>query len=139
MALHIEQFAQANLDDKSQGYLISLWIVFSRRLEKGKLSDKIKDELSKLGRDILKINIPRRKEKYAKLLNNRQVSTSANPIELKSLGAMRVKNFRGFGALPSDDKGTYIKFSSGKTYFMHQMVAERLLSVRQSSTSLQGR
>ncbi|WP_420231904.1 hypothetical protein ACN079_22490 [Pseudomonas sp. ABY48] len=117
MALHIEQFAQANLEEKSQGYLISLWIVFSRRLEKGKLSDKIKDELSKLGRDILKINIPRRKEKYAKLLNSRQVSTLADPIELKSLGAMRVKNFRGFGALPGDDKGTYVKFSSGKNIF----------------------
>jgi len=49
MALHIEQFAEANLDDKSQGYLISLWIVFSRKLEKGKLSHKIKDELSKRG------------------------------------------------------------------------------------------
>ncbi|RZJ67129.1 MAG: hypothetical protein EOO47_25135, partial [Flavobacterium sp.] len=30
---------------------------------------------------------------------------------------MRVKNFRGFGSLPSDDKGTYIKFSSGKNIF----------------------
>jgi len=117
MALHIEQFAQANLEGKSQGYLLSLWIVFSRRLEKGKLSDKIKDELSKRGIDILKINIPRRKEKYSNFLKSRQVSMLANLVELKPLGAMRVKNFRGFGALSGDDKGTYIKFSSGKNIF----------------------
>lgn len=117
MTLHIEQFAQANLEDKSQGYLISLWIVYSRRLEKGKLSDKIKDELSRLGIDILKINVSRRKERYSRFLDNHQISASVNPIELKPLGAMRVKNFRGFGALPNDDKGTYIKFSSGKNIF----------------------
>lgn len=81
------------------------------------LSDKINDQLSKQGRDILKINITSRKEKYAKLLNSRQALTVASPIESKSLSAMRGKNFRRFGSLPSDDKGTYIKLSSGKNIF----------------------
>lgn len=117
MAQHIEQFARTNLEGKSEGYLLSLWIIFSRRLEKGRLSDKIKDELSRRGLDILKIDIERRTKKYSAFLQNRQPSPFTNPVELKSLSAMRVKNFRGFGAMPGDDKGTYIKFSSGKNIF----------------------
>jgi DNA sulfur modification protein DndD len=117
MSQHLENFAKEHISGRSEGYLLALWIIYTKRLERGRLSEKIKETLAVKRLDILKFNIARRARKYLTLAATAGKFQLVSQQELKSLGAMRVSNFRGFGSFGPNDKGTYVKFSPGKNIF----------------------
>jgi DNA sulfur modification protein DndD len=117
MSQHLENFAKQHIGNKSIGYLLALWIIHTKRLERGRLSEKIKESLVTYGLDILKINIQRRSRKYSAFIKKAGDLNFPSQNSLKSLGAMRIRNFRGFGSFGVDDKGTYVKFAPGKNIF----------------------
>ncbi|MBX8520466.1 AAA family ATPase [Pseudomonas cichorii] len=117
MSQHLENFAKEHISGRSEGYLLALWIIYTKRLERGRLSEKIKEVLANKRLDILKLNISKRARKYLAFAEGAGEFQFVPQQGLKSLGAMRVSNFRGFGSFGSHDKGTYIKFSPGKNIF----------------------
>lgn len=117
MSQHLENFAREHISGRSDGYLLAMWIIYTKRLERGRLSEKIKETLAIKRLDILKLNIAKRARKYLAFATNAGEFQFVSQHALKSLGAMRVSNFRGFGSFGANDKGTYIKFSPGKNIF----------------------
>jgi DNA sulfur modification protein DndD len=117
MSHHLEVFARQNIVGKPRGYLIALGIVCSQVHKKGRLSDKIKDVLASKGTDILKINVKRRSAKYHSFLQSRAINTVSVDRFERSLQALRVKDFRGFGSFSTDDRGLYVEFNPGKNIF----------------------
>lgn len=117
MSQHLENFAREHISGRSDGYLLAMWIIYTKRLERGRLSEKIKETLAIKRLDILKLNIAKRARKYLAFATDAGEFQFVSQHALKSLGAMRVSNFRGFGSFGANDKGTYIKFSPGKNIF----------------------
>lgn len=114
MSLHLQRFAKKNIDGKSRGYLIALTIACQEVGKKGKLSEKIRDRVNELGPAILDFNIQRRQRHYARFLNRGVIDGPITPTFAKTIDALRVKGFRGFGAYPGDDRGTLIEFNPRK-------------------------
>lgn len=117
MTDHLIKFAKAHTNNKSQGYLLLLWLVYRSQEESGKLSDRVKAEILSQGINLLRINIPNRLRKYKKILDSNVISEETKDSQLKKIKTLNAKNFRGFGALDGDDKGTTLFFGPRKNIF----------------------
>ncbi len=117
MTDHLIRFAKAHTNNKPLGYLLLLWLVYRSQDESGKLSDRVKAEILSQGINLLKINIPNRLRKYKTLLESSELLEDATDSQLKRIKSLTAKNFRGFGSLDGDDKGTTIFFGPRKNIF----------------------
>lgn len=117
MAQHLEIFASQYMSGKPRGYLIALAIACKNVFEKGRLSDKIKETVGLKGAGILRINTESRARRYKDFLNRRTDEIVGHAVFMEKIKALRVKDFRGFGSLGADDKGSLIEFNPGKNIF----------------------
>jgi DNA sulfur modification protein DndD len=114
VSLHLQRFAKQNIDGKSRGYLIALAIACQEVGNKGRLSEKIRDRVNELGPAILDLDIQRRRRHYIRFLNRDAIDGPTIPALAKTIDALRVKGFRGFGTYPGDDCGSLIEFNPRK-------------------------
>lgn len=117
MSKHLQRFAHAYIAGKPASYLLALGFICRGVLDKGRLSEKIRDEIVRLGPGILKINVERRTLRYQNFLQKRlELADDAKAFE-RTVKALRLKDFRGFGSLSEEDKGLLVNFNSQKNIF----------------------
>ncbi len=117
MSQYLLSFARENLVGKSDAYLALLWCMFKANQEKGRYSDHIKSHLTTAAGQLLGMNYQRMAARFKRVLDARPELNWVAPSGLSPLAYLQVKNFRGFGELGSDDRGTYLRFSKSKNIF----------------------
>tara|TARA_R100000306_G_scaffold44395_1_gene42467 strand:+ start:888 stop:3710 length:2823 start_codon:yes stop_codon:yes gene_type:complete len=117
MSQYLLSFARGHLDGKSDAYLALLWCLYKANQSKGRYSDHIKDHLTKAAGELLGKDYQRIASRFKKVLDAKPELDWVAPSGLSPLSYMQVKNFRGFGELASDDKGSYLRFSKTKNIF----------------------
>lgn len=117
MSQYLLSFARENLVGKSDAYLALLWCMFKANQEKGRYSDHIKLHLTTAADQLLGMNYQRMAARFKRVLDARPELNWVAPSGLRPLAYLQVKNFRGFGELGSDDRGTYLRFSKSKNIF----------------------
>lgn len=122
---YLLNFAKHNLEGKSEAYLILLWCLYKGYNKTGRYSDQIKSYLSRnsdkifdgSSKGLFSERIARNAARFKKVLDGRAELDWVAPSGLSALAEMNVKNFRGFGELSADDRGTFIRFGKVKNIF----------------------
>lgn len=117
MSQHLLSFAKESLIGKSDAYLALLWCMYKGRQNKGRYSDHIKLYVTSANKELLGTDYQRIAERFKKILDARPELDWVAPSGLRPLATLQVKNFRGFGGLGTDDKGTLLQFSKIKNIF----------------------
>lgn len=117
MSQYLLSFARDNLDGKSDAYLALLWCIYKAKQSKGRYSDHIKSYLATAADQLLETNYQRIAARFKKLLDAKPELDWVAPSGLNPLDYLQIKNFRGFGELGPDDKGTLLQFSKIKNIF----------------------
>ncbi len=117
MSQYLLSFAKANLTGKSDAYLALLWCMYKANQSNGRYSDHIKSHLSTAADQLLGTNYQRIAVRFKRVLDSRPELDWVAPSGLSTLDYLQVKNFRGFGELGSEDKGTMLRFSKIKNIF----------------------
>jgi len=117
MSQYLMSFARNHLAGKSDAYLALLWCMYKSTQNKGRYSDHIKLHLTSAADQLLGMNYQRIAKHFKKILDAKPELNWVAPSGLSPLAYLQVKNFRGFGDLDSDDKGTLLKFSKIKNIF----------------------
>lgn len=117
MSTHLQQFASEHIAGKPSGYLLALAFVCRGVTDRGRLSEKIRVEVERLGVKLLTIDPNKRGRHYQRFLSKRlQVAEVQTGFD-HTIKALRVKDFRGFGSLSAEDHGTLISFNPSKNIF----------------------
>ncbi|MDT4815623.1 DNA replication and repair protein RecF [compost metagenome] len=117
MSQYLLSFARSHLDDKTDGYLALLWCMYKANQERGRYSEHIKAYLTSAADQILKMDFQRIGARFKKVLDAKPELDWVAPSGLSPLAYLQVKNFRGFGELSAEDKGTHLRFSKIKNIF----------------------
>lgn len=117
MSQYLLSFARENLAGKSNAYLALLWCMYKANQGKGRYSDHIKSHLTTSADQLLGTDYQRIAARFKRILDARPELDWVAPSGLSPLAYLQVKNFRGFGELGSDDKGTLLQFSKTKNIF----------------------
>lgn len=117
MSQYLLSFAKDHLDHKSDAYLALLWCLYKANQDKGRYSEHIKTYLDKSADDLLDKNYQLIASRFKRVLDTKSELDWVAPSGLKPLAFLQVKNFRGFGELSSDDKGSFLRFSKVKNIF----------------------
>ncbi|MGM3423804.1 AAA family ATPase [Pseudomonas sp. MS15a(2019)] len=117
MLIHLQDFAKRAIKGESDAYLFSLWIAYKNLKRPGRLSDRIKEKLSDRKEKILDIDIKKHRINYFNILNKLKPTQIVEASKPPRLGRLRARNFRGFGCLSDEDKGTQIIFNEFNNIF----------------------
>lgn len=117
MSQYLLSFARDNLDSKPNAYLALFWCLYKANKSKGRYSEHIKSYLTTAADDLIEKDYQRIALRFKKVLDSKPELDWVAPSGLSPLASLQVKNFRGFGELASDDKGSYLKFSKTKNIF----------------------
>lgn len=117
MSQYLLSFAKDNLVGKPDAYIALLWCMYKANQDKGRYSEHIKSYLTSCSDKLLDIDYQRLATRFKRVLDARPELDWIEPSGLSKLAVLQVKNFRGFGELSSDDKGTYLSFSKMKNIF----------------------
>lgn len=117
MSQYLLSFARSHLVGKTDGYLALLWCMYKANQERGRYSEHIKAYLSSSADQMLKMDFQRIGARFKKVLDAKPELDWVAPSGLSPLAYLQVKNFRGFGELSVEDKGTYLRFSKIKNIF----------------------
>lgn len=117
MLIHLQEFAKRAIKGESDAYLFSLWIAYKSLKRPGRLSDRIKEKLSDRKEKILDIDIKKHRINYFNILNKLKPAQIIETSTPPRLGRLRARNFRGFGCLNDEDKGTQIIFNEFNNIF----------------------
>ncbi|OIJ14889.1 hypothetical protein BKP35_05495 [Anaerobacillus arseniciselenatis] len=116
MKYYFKQFIKENYSSKSDGYLFILWAVIKNIGKENRLHQSIKKELEKL--DIDNFNFDKKKEISSRIVNRMKASPEkASGKDYSGLKSIQIKNFKGFGELSEQDRGTYIALNANKNIF----------------------
>ena len=117
MSQYLLSFARSHLDGKSDGYLALLWCIAKASQSRGRYSDHIKSYLDSNADQLLSTNFQRISKLFRRGLDSRPELDWVAPSGLSPLLSLQVKNFRGFGELSADDKGSFLRFGKMKNIF----------------------
>lgn len=117
MSQYLLSFARESIDDKPDAYLALLWCIYKANGAKGRYSDHIKAHLSAASDSVLATDYQKLARRIKTILDAKPGLDWVAPSGLTPLASLRVKNFRGFGDLGQDDKGTFLRFSKSKNIF----------------------
>lgn len=117
MSQYLLSFARSHLDGKTDGYLALLWCMYKANQERGRYSEHIKAYLTSAADQMLKMDFQRIGARFKKVLDAKPELDWVAPSGLSPLAYLQVKNFRGFGELSAEDKGTHLRFSKIKNIF----------------------
>lgn len=117
MSQYLLSFARSHLDGKSDAYLALLWCMYRANQSKGRYTEHIKAHLTAAAEQLLTTDYQRIAARFKKVLDARPELNWVAPSGLSPLAYLQIKNFRGFGELSSDDKGSRLKFSKIKNIF----------------------
>lgn len=117
MSQYLMSFARNHLGGKSDAYLALLWCMYKSTQSKGRYSDHIKLHLTSAANQLLGTNYQRIAKRFKRILDAKPELNWVAPSGLSPLAHLQAKNFRGFGDLSTDDKGTLLKFSKIKNIF----------------------
>lgn len=117
MSQYLMSFAKRHLAGKSNAYLSLLLCMYKGRQNKGRYSDHIKLHLTSANSRLLDTDYQRIAKRFKKILDARAELDWVTPSGLRPIATLQVKNFRGFGALGVEDKGTLLQFSKKKNIF----------------------
>lgn len=117
MSQYLLSFARSHLDGKTDGYLALLWCMYKANQERGRYSEHIKAYLTSAADQMLKMDFQRIGARFKRVLDAKPELDWVAPSGLHPLAYLQVKNFRGFGELSAEDKGTHLRFSKIKNIF----------------------
>lgn len=117
MSQYLLSFARSHLVGKSEAYIALLWCIYKTNQSQGRYSEHIKNHLSTETDELIGKDYQRIALKFKKVLDARPELDWVAPSGLSPLAYLKVKNFRGFGELGSDDQGSNLKFSKSKNIF----------------------
>lgn len=117
MSQYLLSFARENLDNKPDAYLALLWCIYKFNGSSGRYSDHIKSHLSAASEYLLSTDYQKLARRIKTVLDAKPELGWVSPSGLTQLASLQVKNFRGFGDLGQDDKGTFLRFSKSKNIF----------------------
>src|SRR3990167_4472182 len=117
MSQYLLSFARSHLDGKSDGYLALLWCMAKASQDRGRYSDHIKSYLASNADQLLNTNFQRIGALFKRGVESRAELDWVAPSGLSPLLDLQVKNFRGFGELSADDRGSFLRFSKSKNIF----------------------
>ncbi|WP_236194832.1 ATP-binding protein [Pseudomonas glycinae] len=117
MSQYLLSFARENLEDKPDAYLALLWCIYKGNGSKGRYSDHIKSHLSAASERLLSTDYQKLARRIRSILDGKPELDWVAPSGLTPLASLQVKNFRGFGDLGRDDKGTLLRFSKSKNIY----------------------
>lgn len=117
MSQYLLSFARSHLDSKSDAYLALFWCLYKANQSKGRYSDHIKAYLTTAADELLQKDYQRIASRFKKVLDAKSELDWVVPSGLSPLAHLQVKNFRGFGELSSEDRGSHLRFSKTKNIF----------------------
>ncbi|WP_104204363.1 AAA family ATPase [Billgrantia saliphila] len=117
MSQYLLSFARSHLDGKSDAYLALFWCLYKANQSKGRYSEHIKTYLATAADELLQKDYQRIALRFKKVLDAKPELDWVAPSGLSPLAYLQVKNFRGFGELSSEDKGSHLRFSKTKNIF----------------------
>jgi DNA sulfur modification protein DndD len=117
MSQYLMSFAKNHIGGKSDAYLALLWCMYKSAQSKGRYSDHIKVHLTSATDQLLGLNYQRIAKRFKRILDAKPELDWVAPSGLSPLANLQVKNFRGFGNLGSEDKGTLLRFGKIKNIF----------------------
>jgi DNA sulfur modification protein DndD len=117
MSKYILSFAKRNLVGKTDEYLFLLWVTYKASMRSGRISDSIKQRLSSVNTEALTKDYQKLASRLHRILTTKPELDWVAPSGLNQLKILQVKNFRGFGEITSDDKGSVFRLSRGKNIF----------------------
>lgn len=117
MSQYLLSFARGHLDGKSDAYLALLWCLYKANQSKGRYSEHIKAHLTKVAGELLEKDYQLIALRFKKVLDAKPELDWVAPSGLSPLSYLQLKNFKGFGELASDDKGSHLRFSKTKNIF----------------------
>jgi DNA sulfur modification protein DndD len=117
MSQYLLSFAREHIDDKPDAYLALLWCIYKVNGSRGRFSDHIKSHLSAASERLLATDYQKLARRIKTILDAKPELDWVAPSGLTPLASLQVKNFRGFGDLGHDDKGTLLRFSKSKNIF----------------------
>lgn len=117
MSQYLMRFAKSYLGDKNDAYIALLWSLYKANEQKGRYSDQIKQYLSSNADRVPRINFQKMARRALRVLNAKPELEWLAPEGLTRLRELRASNFRGFGQLGPDDRGTHLTFSRNKNIF----------------------
>jgi DNA sulfur modification protein DndD len=117
MSQYLLSFARENLSDKPDAYMALLWCIYKVNGSRGRYSDHIKSHLSAASERLLATDYQKLARRIKTILDAKPELDWVAPSGLTPLASLQVKNFRGFGDLGHDDKGTLLRFSKSKNIF----------------------
>lgn len=117
MSQYLLSFARENIDNKPDAYLALLWCIYKVNGSKGRYSDHIKSHLTASSEHLLTTDYQKLARRIKTILDAKPELDWVAPSGLTPLASLQVKNFRGFGDLGHDDKGTLLRFSKSKNIF----------------------
>lgn len=117
MSQYLLSFAKNNIENKSNAYIAIFWCIYKQKSSTGRYSEHIKDYLTSVDNSILGKDFQKLARRIKIELNKKPELDWITPTGLKPVKQLRVKNFRGFGAMSEEDAGTEITFSKLKNIF----------------------
>lgn len=117
MSQYLLSFARSHLEGKSDGYLALLWCMAKASQDRGRYSDHIKSYLTSNADQLLNTNFQRIGARFKRGLELRPELDWVSPSGLSPLLELQVKNFRGFGELSAEDRGSLLRFTKTKNIF----------------------
>ncbi|MHC0552583.1 hypothetical protein [Salinicoccus sp. CNSTN-B1] len=114
--VYFKEFIKRYHTQKPDSYMFILWSVYKNIEEKGKLSNKIKEELSDFELNETELN---KKIIIGKRILSR-ITTSQKTFEqasYPSIESIQISDFRGFGSLSEEDSGIYMPLDRRKNIF----------------------
>ncbi|MBF4296218.1 recombination protein RecF, partial [Vibrio anguillarum] len=115
MSYHLHNFLITNLLSESEpSYLFLLEKLYSRtKISKSIVQDLTPENIAKTID-----SLTRKRAKYLSVINEPlQFSDNLDNSTLDPIESISISNFRGFGQLNKNDKGSFIEFSTGINLF----------------------
>jgi len=110
--LYLKNFISEKLEQSSEAYLYILFSIYNNIGIKGRISNSIKGNLNNLNIDNLNLES---KKNELKSLDDGVVNSKIN--DYPKMKSIQIKDFRGFGSIGENDKGTYIMLDESKNIF----------------------
>src|SRR5699024_9334856 len=99
--LYLKNFISEKLEQSSEAYLYILFSIYNNIGIKGRISNSIKGNLNNLNIDNLNLES---KKNELKSLDDGVVNSKIN--DYPKMKSIQIKDFRGFGSIGENDKGT---------------------------------
>lgn len=117
MSQYLLSFARSHIAGKSEGYLALLWSIAKAGQNRGRYSDHIKSYLASNADQLMNSNFQRIGSLFKRALDSRPELDWVAPSDLGPLLSLQVKNFRGFGELSAEDRGSFLQFRKMKNIY----------------------